>query len=210
MKKVKIKNSICQFVFFRSYYEVIKELPDEDKKNFLVAIVEYVFEDKNPNFTGLIQAIWQLIERPLTISKNKSKNAKKDKSNENQQEINLKSNKNQRHYSISSSFNEDSNNRVVGEEEKEKSKLKYGEFVSMTNAEYEKLISSYGEEFTKKSIEILDNYKGSKGKQYKSDYRAILSWVVEKVKKDSSSSTSWHDREQQRINEEREKFLRGE
>ena len=27
-------------------------------------------------------------------------------------------------------------------------------------------------------IEILDNYKGSKGKKYRSDYRAILNWVV--------------------------------
>ena len=29
-------------------------------------------------------------------------------------------------------------------------------------------------------IEILNNYKGSKGKKYKSDYMAILNWVVER------------------------------
>ena len=222
-------SKITQFTFFDNYYDVIKELPDEDKKNFLVAIVEYIFEDKKPNFTGLNKGIWQLIERPLSISKNKSNNARKDKSNENQQEINLKSNenqkeikrksnKNQRHYSLSisnsnsNSISKDSNkdNRVIGEEEKEEGKIKYGEFVSMTNAEYEKLVSTYGEEFTKTCIETLDNYKGAKGKKYKSDYRAILSWVVDKVKKDSSSSMSWQEREEQRINEEREKFLRGE
>lgn len=33
-------------------------------------------------------------------------------------------------------------------------------------------------------IEILDNYKGAKGKRYKSDYRAILSWVVNRLEDD--------------------------
>jgi len=64
----------------------------------------------------------------------------------------------------------------------EDEKLSYAEFVKMTESEYQKLISSYGEEFTKKCITTLDNYKGSSGKKYKSDYRAILTWVVDKVK----------------------------
>ena len=33
-------------------------------------------------------------------------------------------------------------------------------------------------------IEILDNYKGAKGKRYKSDYRAILTWVVDRYNED--------------------------
>ena len=57
-------------------------------------------------------------------------------------------------------------------------KTKYAEFVSMTESEYQKLINEYGDVRTKRMIEILDNYKGSKGKTYKSDYRAILNWVV--------------------------------
>ncbi len=57
-------------------------------------------------------------------------------------------------------------------------KVKYAEFVSMTEADHQKLIETYGEADTQELIEILDNYKGSKGKTYKNDYRAILSWVV--------------------------------
>jgi len=53
----------------------------------------------------------------------------------------------------------------------------------MTEEEYQKLITEYGNEAVKKMIGILDNYKGSSGKKYKSDYRAILSWVVNEVKK---------------------------
>lgn len=60
-------------------------------------------------------------------------------------------------------------------------KIKYAEFVSMTETEYNKLVSEYGEEFTKRAITILDNYKGANGKKYKSDYRAMLNWVVGRV-----------------------------
>ncbi|MCR8983177.1 phage replisome organizer N-terminal domain-containing protein [Brevibacillus laterosporus] len=64
---------------------------------------------------------------------------------------------------------------------KEKPKKKYAEFVSMTEEEYEKLVSKHGKYLAEKMIEKLDNYKGSKGKTYKSDYRAILNWVEDKV-----------------------------
>lgn len=79
-------------------------------------------------------------------------------------------------------------NRKKGSKgKKEEEKIHFAEFVSMTNAEYEKLVSTYGKEFADQCIYTLDNYKGSKGKIYKSDYRAILSWVVEKVEQTSKT-----------------------
>jgi len=66
-------------------------------------------------------------------------------------------------------------------------KEKFAEFVSMTNEEYSKLTSQYGEEFTKQCIEVLDNYKGASGRKYKDDYRAILSWVVKRVQQDNKT-----------------------
>ncbi len=59
-------------------------------------------------------------------------------------------------------------------------KIKYADFVSLTNAEYKALVTRLGEEGTRRCIEILDNYKGSTGKRYKSDYRTILNWVVQR------------------------------
>ncbi|WDU82814.1 helix-turn-helix domain-containing protein [Caloramator sp. Dgby_cultured_2] len=67
---------------------------------------------------------------------------------------------------------------------KDKPKIKYAEYVSMTEQQYNLLIQKYGEEKTKRMIEVLDNYKGAKGKQYKDDYRAILMWVAEKVEEE--------------------------
>ena len=63
-------------------------------------------------------------------------------------------------------------------------KIKYADFVSLTNAEYEALMAKLGEEGTKRCIEILDNYKGAMGRRYKSDYRAILNWVVERYEEE--------------------------
>ncbi len=57
-------------------------------------------------------------------------------------------------------------------------KLKFAEFVSMTNEEYSSLVTELGEQGVKRCIEILDNYKGQSGKTYKSDYRAIKNWVI--------------------------------
>lgn len=60
-------------------------------------------------------------------------------------------------------------------------KKKYAEFVRMTEAQYARLVELYGQEFADACITRLDLYKGSKGKTYKDDYRAILSWVVDRV-----------------------------
>lgn len=61
-----------------------------------------------------------------------------------------------------------------------KKKYNYAECVTLTRDEYAKLCAEYGEDAAKRMIEILDNYKGSKGKRYKSDYKAILNWVVDR------------------------------
>lgn len=63
----------------------------------------------------------------------------------------------------------------------ESKKLQIAEFVSMTADEYQKLIDEFGETDTASLIQILDNYKGSSGKKYKSDYRAIRSWCVDRL-----------------------------
>lgn len=63
---------------------------------------------------------------------------------------------------------------------KKKTKHKYAEYVTLTTDEYTKLCEAHGEDGARRMIEILNNYKGSKGKRYKSDYLAILNWVVDR------------------------------
>lgn len=64
---------------------------------------------------------------------------------------------------------------------KEKEKIKYADLVFMTQDEHQKLVEKYGEILTRKFIEKLDNSKGAHGYKYKSDYKAVLTWVVESI-----------------------------
>ncbi len=70
--------------------------------------------------------------------------------------------------------------------------IKYADFVSLTSSEYQKLVEEHGEALAKRMVETLSNYKGAHGKRYKSDYRAILSWVVDKVKGASNGTANAH------------------
>jgi len=60
----------------------------------------------------------------------------------------------------------------------------YAENVSMTENEYQKLVEAHGQDKTSWMIQKLNEYKGANGKKYKSDYLAILNWVVEKAEKE--------------------------
>lgn len=93
---------------------------------------------------------------------------------------------------IADNNNGKSNNKYT-KKRKEKNikekKRKHLDSVFLLDAEHKKLIEEYGEEFTKACIKKLDDYKVSKGKRYKSDYRAILNWVVDAVKEKNGGST---------------------
>ena len=65
-----------------------------------------------------------------------------------------------------------------------KRKYHYAEYVTLTRDEYTKLCAEHSEDGAKRMIEMLDNYKGSTGRRYKSDYRTILNWVVDKYNKE--------------------------
>ena len=67
-------------------------------------------------------------------------------------------------------------------------KHRYAETVKMTETEYGKLVADYGEDGAKRLVEILDNYKAASGHSYKSDYRAILNWVVKRYQDEQRNS----------------------
>lgn len=62
-----------RFMFFRSYYESLKELSPEELKQVLTAICEKAFYDIDIELTGYQKAIYLLIEPVLLRSIEKSK-----------------------------------------------------------------------------------------------------------------------------------------
>lgn len=86
-------------------------------------------------------------------------------------------------------LSEQSEQKPLKESKVKKSKVKdnkknYADAVTLTEEEYGKLIKKHTKTFVDKCIEVLNNYKLSSGKTYKSDYYAILNWVIDRVTKD--------------------------
>ena len=75
------------------------------------------------------------------------------------------------------------NKKEIANAIKKKPKTHYAPDVMLTEDEYAKLLEGYGEDGAKWMIQKLDDYKASRGMTYKSDYRAILSWVVREYQK---------------------------
>jgi hypothetical protein len=55
-------------------------------------------------------------------------------------------------------------------------KVRYAEYVTMTEQEHAKLIEQFGVIGTEDRIDNLNLYKGSTGRKYASDYLTILAW----------------------------------
>lgn len=85
------------FTFFASYYDAIKELPEEEQSIMYVAIMRYIFDDVEPELCGTMKLIFTVMRPNLDTSKNRSNKGKagrkkstkkiKSKSIKNQSEI---------------------------------------------------------------------------------------------------------------------------
>ena len=70
-------NDLKQFPFYRNYYEIIKYLSPKDKIQLYDAILEYMFEDKEPELKELLKGIWINIKMPLDNNKKNIINGQK-------------------------------------------------------------------------------------------------------------------------------------
>ena len=109
------------FTIYEEYFDLITILPkEEDQKDLLFKIAEYMFYDKEPKLNQNQTKIFNNLKRPLNKSKTKSKAT----SNQNQNEIKTKSKTNQNEntsndVNVNVNVNNlESNKGVIGEKEK--------------------------------------------------------------------------------------------
>jgi len=170
--------------FWRSYYDSADKLRGNPEllSSFLMSILDYAFEDLQPGSDDpIISALFQSVKPAIDMSKQKARNGKQGGSKPKQTASKQKANGSKAE-AISKKKEEKEIKKYSPSESSKK--VRFGDTVTMSNAEYEALLSTHGESDTKRMIEILDNYKASSGKTYKSDYRAILSWVVDRLAED--------------------------
>ena len=65
------------FTFDRTYYEALRELPDEQVKEILMAMSAYVFDGEEPELSGLSKGIFEFI-RPTLDAEMQSQSVSKE------------------------------------------------------------------------------------------------------------------------------------
>lgn len=190
------------FKFFRSFYESALQLDSkEHQADFLMAICGYALDGKIPDIQGTPAAMFILSKPNLDASRvraesgsaggSASKREANRKQNSSKPQAKLKQNS-----SEEGSRKKEEGSKEVGSIDTplppSESTVQLAENVTMTNDEYQKLLAAHGPADTARLVEILDNYKGSSGKKYKSDYRAILSWCVDRLREEQKHGMRPH------------------
>lgn len=176
-------NNIKGFTFYKSYYESLKNLKEKDKKDVINAILEYIFEDKMPNFSGIKKAIWALILPNLNTSKNRSnpysgapygnQNATKEKQSKNNQKT------------TSDLYDKDKDKDKNKEIDKDKEKDKNNITTKPSTTPTLSLIISFGkelevdEQYCKKFFEYYkeNNWLNVDGKKIDNWQKVFKNWI---------------------------------
>ena len=193
------------FVFYRSFYESIRELPIETQAQVYSAVFEYALNHNEVELNGVQKAIFSLIKPQLDANQNKYENGCKGgrPKKENQTEIKIKPNKNLNETKPKPNVNDNDNDndnvndiytlsevKTSSSGIAKASKHKYGEYknVLLKDEELQALKDSYTN--WEALIKYLDEYIEMKGYKAKSHYLAIKRWVVNAVKERQVKGTN--------------------
>jgi hypothetical protein len=77
-------------IFYRSFYEAIKELDPQHQQQLYNGIFEYSLDFKEQNFTGVCKTVWTLIKPQLDANLKRFENGSKPKVKQTKSEIEAK------------------------------------------------------------------------------------------------------------------------
>lgn len=66
------------FVFYRSFFEALKNVPKKHRTEIYDAVFAYAFESQEPSLSGVPRALWELIKPQLDASERRYESAKKN------------------------------------------------------------------------------------------------------------------------------------
>lgn len=179
--------------YYRSFYEISKELSKDQYYKFNNAIFSVLFFEKhieNINFEDkILKLLWTSVKHSISGSifgfcgkknidydllfKGVSKGVDKGVSKGVIKGV--------------------ANNVKEKEKEKDKekdkeNKIKLTKYISMTDEEFKKLINKYGVDLTKQTIEDMTLWLGSKGKKYKDYYLACIKWIKKRITSEGANA----------------------
>ena len=193
------------FIIYRSFYEALSNLDDEQMLKCMRAICEYGLNGISPEDAGIVQTIFMLVKPQIDANNRRylggckggrPRKADKEQSAAAEPKKRGRKPKNRQPEEITAQEVSEEVAQVSDQpEEKPKEKPKkdsYGEFgnVLLSKEDYESLIAKKGEEDTKAAIEILDNYIESLSPSEKKKYKGrnhrqcMYIWVFNRVEED--------------------------
>lgn len=178
-----------KMIFHKKWRDAIKDLPAEVRLEVYDAIGQYAFDDKVQEFVSQMAKmafVFIKVDIDTTTKRQDEISIKRRLAGKKggKAKINAKSKNKNKVISIAEttqSLPEPPKQEVQPKAVRNEKPIKkqYAEYVLLTEEEYQNLVNQHGEDASQWMITKLDNYKASSGKKYKSDYRAILNWVIE-------------------------------
>ena len=135
------------FTIYEEYFDLITLLDRNEQAELLLAITEYMFQDKEPTLNEKQMKIFKNLRRPLDISKKNSKRSKGNGApvgNQNAKKTNQETNQNQ------------TENKPKENQKTNTSKMSMSMSIVNDNVINKKVNRGMGEE-EKEEVEILDN-----------------------------------------------------
>jgi len=140
------------FIFYRSFYEAISELPKENQADSYNAIMRYALDQEEIELTGISKAIFSLVKPQLDANYKKYENGKQKKS---KTEAKQKQTKSKKVTNVNENVNENVNDNVnvnVNDNDKVSDSCVDG---------LQKIIDFYNENIgliTPYGVEVLEDY----------------------------------------------------
>jgi hypothetical protein len=168
--------------FYISYFEVATELNDKDRLAFYDALFNKQFKNIEPNLKGMAKFAYISQKHSIDAQIKGYYDITKDEQfNPNQPPI---------VGGTQPPYLQDKEQEKEKEKEQEKvkvqvvsKKIQLREYVFISQTELDKLNSEFSEHEVNWMLDKLNDYKASKGVQYKSDYHAINMWVKDAFRK---------------------------
>ena len=159
------------FIFYKSFYEAINELGDDEQLKAYKAIVTYALTGEEIEINGVARAIFNMARPQIDANNKRYENGTKGG----------------KYGGLGGRPKKNPQPEEKPQEKPEKEKKQtYGQYehVRLTPTEYTKLCEEYGDIEAGQAITFLDEYIERKGYKAKSHYLCIRKWVFDAIKED--------------------------
>lgn len=179
------------FIFYRSFFEAISDLPNENQLEIYNAIADFSLNFKEPNLSGLSSTIFKLIKPQLEANNKRFENGSKPKQKRN---ISKTEAKKKQVKSKTEANNNVNNNVNVNDNINTPFSFSLGRVTTLSNTseEYQLKLKEYiFSNFRGLTYEDFYNNCEMKGYKYKNFKLVYDKWTKDYVKKENKIFGEW-------------------